>query len=120
MNNELIKEVNEYNRHIGNDNLAGMKKVFEYNKQLDLFWKLANLIDLYDLNTIQLNVEKEVADRKETNKALVDLNTKLSAMLDDEFDFVKITGDVTELDSSAKVSVPELDTLDQFTKALNK
>lgn len=120
MKNELIKEVTEYNRHIGNDNLAGMQKVFEYNQQLDLFWKLTNSINLYDLNKVQLNIEKAVADRKATNKSLVALNTKLGEMLDDEFDFVKVDGDVTELDNPDQVDVPDLDTLNQFTKALNK
>ncbi|CAJ2232571.1 hypothetical protein BGL38_05660 [Fructilactobacillus sanfranciscensis] len=97
-----------------------MKKIFEYDEQLDLFWKLANSINLYDLNTIQLNIEKEAADRKETNKDLVDLNTKLGEMLDDEFDFVKIDGAVAELDNPDKVSVPDLNILEQFTNALNK
>lgn len=120
MKNELNKDITEYNRHIGNDNLAGMKKIFEYDKQLDLFWKLANEINLYDLNTIQLGIEKEVADRKETNKDLVNLNTKLGEMLDDEFDFVKIDGDIAELDNPDKVDVPALDTLEQFTEVLNK
>ncbi|ANZ57510.1 hypothetical protein BGL34_06040 [Fructilactobacillus lindneri] len=120
MKNELIKEITEYNRHIGNDNLVGVKKIFEYQKQLDLFWELAHTINIYDLNTIQLDVEKQVADHKVTNEKLVSLNTKLSEMLDDEFDFVKIDGKISELDNPDSISAPDLDTLDKFTKQLKK